>query len=408
MKFIEEVPEKEYKKFTDEHKKAHFLESYAWGNFCQKSKNQIAQHVGMEDDEGNLVATGLILLKRTPLFGYSYGYCPRGFLIDYDNKEYIKLFTNYLKDYMKKNKIIYIKFDPDIEYQDIDDNGNKVENGHNNYELYNYLKSLGYKHGGFYKLYDGNQPRYTFRIDLKQSMEEIEAKMSKSFLKSIKRSEKYNLIIDNDNRIHEFYELMKLNSAKDGFNSHSEEYYQTFYDELKKDNRVKMFNISIEPKKMLKNIDEEIKEQEELLTTATKKIEDIKNKIARLKKEQEEFLKYDVDKLVICSLICTYTKKRCWSLFIGNNDLANLTFAVSLSYYVAIKDAKEHNYDFFDLFGTVGDPNTTYKNLAHLHDYKRKFGDRYIEFIGEFDLINNKFLYKILPPLLKIYRKIRG
>ena len=76
-------------------------------------------------------------------------------------------------------------------------------------------------------------------------------------------------------------------------------------------------------------------------------------------------------------------------------------------YYEAIKDAFNKGYDFFDLFGTPGDPHTTYKNLAKLHDFKRKYGDKYIEFIGEFDLVNKKVLYKMLPTLLGIYRKIR-
>ena len=71
-------------------------------------------------------------------------------------------------------------------------------------------------------------------------------------------------------------------------------------------------------------------------------------------------------------------------------------------------DAKERGYVFYDLFGTVGEPQTKYKNLAHLHDYKRKFGDQYIEFIGEFDLINKKFLYKMLPFMLKIYRRLKN
>ena len=38
---------------------------------------------------------------------------------------------------------------------------------------------------------------------------------------------------------------------------------------------------------------------------------------------------------------------------------------------------------------------------------KRKFGDEYIEFIGEFDLVNNKILYKMLPIMLSVYRKLR-
>ena len=124
-------------------------------------------------------------------------------------------------------------------------------------------------------------------------------------------------------------------------------------------------------------------------------------------KEKEVFSKIDKDEVCVCSLICTYTKNRAWSLYIGSDDLANFTFAVTRSYYEAIKDAYSNGYEFFDLFGTPGDPNTKYKNLAKLHDFKRKFGDEYIEFIGEFDLVNNKILYKMLPIMLSVYRKLR-
>lgn len=407
MRFIDNLDKEKYCNFVNNHPKSHFLQSYAWGMFCKRAKGQIPHYVGMEDCEGNLVATALILEKRTPL-SYSYGYSPRGFLIDYNNKEHIQDFTLFLKDYMKKNKVIYIKFDPDIKYQDIDENGNTVENGENNYDLYNYFLSLGYKHGGFYKLYQGNQPRYTFRISLKKSWEDVEKTFSKSFSKSIRRSEQYDLVMDNDIRVSDFYNLMKNNSSKDDFDPHSEKFYEMFSEELSKDGNVKFFNASINPKELLVKIDKEIKEQETLLEKSTKKIEDITNKINRLKKEREEFSKIKGDNVIVCSLICTYTKNRAWSLYIGSDEIANLTFAVSKCYFEAIKDAHENGYEFFDLFGTVGDPNTNYKNLAKLHDFKRKFGDEYIEFIGEFDLVNKKLLYKVLPYLLKVYRKIRG
>ena len=44
-------------------------------------------------------------------------------------------------------------------------------------------------------------------------------------------------------------------------------------------------------------------------------------------------------------------------------------------------------YEYADLFGVVGDPNTKYKNLAGIFEYKRKIGGDLIEFIGEFDFI---------------------
>ncbi len=406
MKFIENVEINKYREFESNHKKSHFLQSYEWGLFCKRAKGQVPCYVGMEDENGNLVATCLILLRKTP-FGFSYGYAPRGFILDYSNKDVIKVFTTYLKEYMKNNKIIYIKFDPDIKYQDIDENGNKIDDGENNYELYDYMLSLGYKHTGFYRLYEGNQPRYTFRITLNKTWEEIEAKFNKSFMKSVKRSYSYNLIVDNDVKVDDFYRLLQSNSSKDDFDPHSLEYYKIFSEEMSKDNNMKYFNISIRPKELLNNISKEIDALNKELEVSKKKEADIKNKISRLEKEKEVFSKIDKDEVCICSLICTYTKTHAWSLYIGSDDLANFTFAVTRSYYEAIKDAYNNGYEFFDLFGTPGDPNTKYKNLAKLHDFKRKFGDEYIEFIGEFDLVNNKLLYKMLPIMLKVYRKLR-
>ena len=98
MKFIDNVDIKRYHEFESCNKKSHFLQSYEWGLFCKRAKGQVPVYVGMENDLGNLVATCLILLRKTPL-GYSYGYAPRGFVLDYSDKEVIKEFTNYLKEY---------------------------------------------------------------------------------------------------------------------------------------------------------------------------------------------------------------------------------------------------------------------------------------------------------------------
>ena len=406
MKFIENIDKDKYIKFTDNHQKSHFLQSYAWGQFCKRIKGQIPYYVGLENNDNNLVATALILLKKTP-FGYSYGYCPRGFILDYSDLNLIKEFSSYLKQFMKDKKIIYIKFDPDISYQDIDEEGKPIEGGNNNYELYNYMLSLGYKHTGFYKLYEGNQPRYTFRIDLNKDWEEIETKMSKSFLKSVKRSELYDFEIDNEPNVENFYRLIQCNSSKDDFDAHNLNYYKIFTEELEKEKLVKYFNISIKPKNLINKFTKDIDNLKLELEKNKKRKIDIINQINKLEKDIEIFNKLKEEKVIICSLICTYTKNRAWSMFIGSNEVANLTFAVTRSYYEAIKDAYNKKYDFFDLFGTPGDPHTTYKNLAKLHDFKRKFGDKYIEFIGEFDLVNNKLLYKMLPCLLNVYRRIR-
>ena len=405
LKFLENVDKEQYQSFTSNHEKSHFLQSYEWGEFCRRIKGQTPHYVGMSDDAGKIVATALILERKTPL-GYSYGYAPRGFILDYTNKELIKEFTTYLKEYMQKNKIIYIKFDPDIPYQDIDEDANPIPGGNNNYELYDYMLSLGYIHKGFYRLYEGNQPRYTFRIDLKRDWDVIESRMSKSFLQSVKRSYQYDLKIDNEIRIKEFYELIKETSKKDGFDPHSIKYYEVLVEEFK--DHIKFFNVTIDITEVITKIKKELAELKDNMASVNKKrMADYNDKIKRLENELALFSKYDGGIKVICTIICISTNNRIWSFFQGGDELASKTCAVMRCYYEAIKDAYEKKYDFFDLFGTPGDPHTTYKNLAKLHDFKRKYGDKYIEFIGEFDLVNKKFLYKILPWLLKIYRRIK-
>lgn len=406
MKFVDNLSEEEYVSFETNHKKAHFMQSYEWGQFAIKGKKQMPLYVGIKDEHNNILCAALLLLKKIK-FGYSYAYCPRGYVIDFNDFSLLEKFTTLLKDYMKQNKIIYLKIDPDIMYREIDENACEIENGKNNKDIFNNLVKLGYLHKGFNKLYEGNQPRYTFRIDLTKSKEQIDAKINKSFMKSVKRSYSYLLEIDSKPDIKRFCELNKSNSQKDGFTAYSYDYFKEFYEQFKKYNNVKFFNAYLPVKKILTQINENIEQVNNKSKEDKKHQVDLQNQLNRLNKDKEVFSKIDEDRVMVCSLICVYQGKYAWSLYIGSDELANYTFAVSRCYYDSIIDAKNNGYVFYDLFGTVGDPKTNYKNLAHLHDFKRKFGDEYIEFVGEFDLVNNKFLYKLLPIMLSIYRKLR-
>ena len=95
--------------------------------------------------------------------GLCYYYCSRGYLIDFKDKELLKTFTEEIKKYLKRTNAIYLKINPEIMYQEIDKDGNRIEKGKNNIDILNNLINLGYKHQGFVKLYENNEPRYTFR-----------------------------------------------------------------------------------------------------------------------------------------------------------------------------------------------------------------------------------------------------
>ncbi|MBQ8659232.1 MAG: peptidoglycan bridge formation glycyltransferase FemA/FemB family protein [Bacilli bacterium] len=399
MKFIENLTKKEYEEFWSKTPNNHFMQSYAWGKACAKNRNQEPVYVGLKDDDNKLVAAALLLKKKTPL-NMCYFYCPRGYTMDFENKKILTEFTNKLKEFLKKENAIYLKLDPPLMYQEINEEANKIEGGKNNYVIYNNFINLGYKHKGFNKLYEGNQPRYTFRTYFGQfsSFDEVEKTFSKSFARPIKRSYNYDLEVYESKEVKTFHELIKIISERDGFNEYSLDYYQNVYDELIKDSLIKVFSVKINPSKLVDKFTEEAEKE---------KKQERKAKIEKDIEYFKEVYKTHKDEYTCASLICTYSKTGSWSLYIGNDEVAAYTGTVNRLYYEYMKDAFENGYEYADLFGVVGDPHTKHKNLAGIYEYKRKIGGDYIEFVGEFDLINKPIWYVVLPVLLKIYRTIK-
>ena len=398
MKFDDDIKKEEYIQFWKSNPNQHFLNSYWWGIVCKNNKGQTPKYVGLRDKNNSILCETLLLLKKTPL-NMCYLYAPRGFLIDWNNKELVKEFTNKLKEYMKKINAIYLRIDPAIMYQEIDIEAHPIKDGKNNYELFNYLKTLGYNHKGFYKLYEGNQPRYTFRTLNKnyESFEKIEKTISKSTMRDIKRSYKYNLKIELSDNINDFYELHKRVADKDDFNVNTEQYFKDIFNEFSENNYVKNYICKINLNDVIKNLEEE------------KNNEFNEERINKINKDITFFKEHmtSKDDIVIGSMLCLYSENGAWALYIGTDEVAEYINLINRYCYEFMKDSYNEGKEFSDLFGTVGDPHTKYKNLAGIFEYKRKLGGTYIEWMGDFDLVNKKIWYKILPILLKIYRKIK-
>jgi len=411
MILVDNLTKEEYINFFNKSKYNHFLQSYEWGQ-ASKAKGQTPIYIGMKNDKNEIVAATMTLMKKTPL-NMCYLYAPRGIIIDYTNENLLEEFTKLLKDYLKKINAIYFKMDPGIVYQEIDEEAKPIEGGQNNYKLFDKLTSLGFKHQGFTTLFTRNQPRFTFRIDTTRPFEEIEKSMNKTYMKTVKRSYNYDLEVTSDYTTETFFKLMNDIANRNNFNGNSQKFYEAFDKEFTQENNVKYITIKIYPDKIIKKAKlelEPIKKELEDGKVPQKKIADTNNIIARLQKDIDTFLPYEgkyPDGLISLILICPTTNHAMWTLYIGNNDLATYTFSVNRAYYEAVKFANEKGLDFLDLFGTCGEPHTQEKNYAGIHEYKRKLGGTYTEFIGDFDIISKPFWYKVLPILLKIYRKLR-
>lgn len=421
MKLIENLSKEKYEKFCSKHKtSSHFLHSYVWGKFQEKERHVIPHYVGLENEKNELVAVAL-LLERKLMLGYTYFYSPRGYVIDYKNKDLLKEFTEKLKEFAKKRKAIFIKIDPDFKLHDLDIEGNVLDTN-NNEDLVPYLKSLGYKHLGFNKNFENNQPRYTFRLSLEPSIEEITKNFHPTTKKIINKGNPYNLtLIKNDEEtIDAFFETMSQTSDREGIVNHSYNYYKNYYKTLHKENMSDLYVVTVDVKKLkatyqekIKNLeaniekmsDEKYKDSEK---NANKKQEFV-NQLTKAKKEYEVIEPIKEEKLNLSAILTAKYGNKVWTLHGGNNTLLRELNANYFIYYEIIKDAKKENYEVIDFFGTTGAP-TTDNPVYGIHLFKKRLGGEYTEFIGEFDLIINKpiyYIYKTLVPIRYKLQKLR-
>jgi len=405
-----ELNEKEYREFTKRNQ-AHFLESYEWGE-VSKYRGYKVFYLGLKDNN-NIKASALVLEKKL-LFNYTRLYIPRGFTIDYNNQDLLVNITEEIKRFSKKRKAIFVRIDPAIKLHTIDENAKVVE-GENNYQIVDNLKKTGFIHLPLTKYFETNQPRYTFRIPLTNSIEEIENRYSSTTKSRIKKAINSCVFVEkgNQNDIKEFARLMELTEKRQDFYSHNREYFEKFYEIFKKSDMVTLYLGKIDLLKLYNQLKQEktdltleletIKDIDSKKNNTRKK--EIENKLNSLTEQISSLESIPKETIVVSSYLIVKYNDIAWALYAANDMDYKTMYANYLVYKTQIEDAFREGFKVFDVFGTIGEPNKE-SSLLGLHDFKKKWGGEYTEFIGEFDLVLNRFMYFIYTKLIPIYHKI--
>ena len=420
MLHLKNIEKEEFDEYVKNHKtKSHFLQSLSWGEFAKTKKNLIPHYLGLVDDGNKIQAATLLLEKKLPM-NYTYFYAPRGFVIDFKNKELVRTMTKKVVEFAKKKKAIFVKIDPDL----IKEQTNYLEEVSKNKdydELFNTLKESGFKHLGFTKNFETMQPRYTFRIDLNQSMEEIEDHFSKTTKQRIAKAKKLDteVTIGTEKDLSEFYHLMTLTEDRKDFVSYNEDYYNTLYEIFNgnKNSKATLFLGKVHINKTLKVLENELKKINDQISilpidslskSAKNKLKELTRQKENTTKEIEKYKEYKKeygnDITLSAHMIIEYGDKA-WVLYAGNHNILTETYVNYYTYSEHIRYCKEKGIKIYDQFGTIGDLSKDNPRLG-LHEFKKKFGGDYIEFIGEWDYIINHFMYFVFTKLVPIYRKI--
>lgn len=418
---LKTIDKEEYDNYVRNHQyKSHFLQSLSWGEFAKVKKNLTPHYLGLTTEDNQLVAATLLLEKHLPM-NMCYLYAPRGFVIDFNKKELLKTMTKKVVEFAKTRKAIFVKIDPDIIRKSYDYQNEEQELNYDPEVIFDNIKKAGFKHLGFTKNFETSQPRYSFRINLEQSLEDIENHLSKTTKQRIAKSEKLEteVVIGTKNDIKEFYHLMTLTESRKDFISYNEDYYETLYEIFNgnKNSKATLLLGKINFNKTIKSLEKNLKRIvdqisilpiDNLSKSAKTKLEELRkqkeNTQSEINKYKDYAKQYGNEITLSAHMIIEYGDKA-WVLYAGNHNILSETYVNYHTYYEHLRYCKSRGLKIYDQFGTIGDLRED-NPLFGLHEFKRKFGGDYVEFLGEWDYVINPVMYFVFTKLVPIYRNI--
>lgn len=404
---IEELKSNEYQEYISKNKYTTFYQNEYWGKLKQDGGWNY-KLVGMKEN-GKIAGATLLLFKKLP-FGLKLFYSPRGFLIDYDNESLLKKFVSGIKEYVKKQNGFLLKIDPYVEYKTRDIDGNIVEGGVDNSKVVELLKELGFKHHGFNKdITKELQPRWMYVLDLKNKTEdEIFSNFSKHYRKTIRRTERQGLVIEKitKDKLMDYKKIMEHTSSRRDFIDRPYSYYENMYDKIG-DNLI--INVCyLDTELGISKFKEEIKKiqgYQDIKDYHLKDIEDYNNKI----KLYEEYKKKYGSKIPLAGTLSIVCGKEYLNLFGGAYEEFMHYDAQYLIKWHTMKEAIKMGCDIYNFYGISGNFEKENNDMYGVYEFKRGFGGRVVELIGEFDLIISKpkyYLYKFMFKTYKMIKKI--
>lgn len=438
MYSFKEINPLEVNRFNNEHKKGHIFQTSYWS---EVKKEWEVKFIAGYNENNDTVLTATILLRKAPYINSYMGYIPRGFTCDYENKNLIIEFTEYLKNFAKNNKIAFITVDPDIhlaENEVIQEKGESIKD---------FLRSSGYKNTDS-KNFEAIQPNFVFRLDLPTEGEKNNIK--NQVFKNFSSKTRYNIKVAEDrglsvecydkNNVTEevlskFHEIMVTTGKRDNFIVRRKEYFKDMINSISPYCRLYMIKYSYQ--KDFNRLEEKLKKQEDARNKAIIKINELKeklvaetdeDKISKLNKkllDQENRLKdterqiegftqkiasiepYKDKEIYLSGSIYLYYGGKAWYLYGASENILRDTMPNFLMQWAMITDSIDLGCYLYDFRGVSGDLSPD-NPLYGLYKFKKGFNGNFVEFVGEFDLVIDTFIYNMYKKAFPKFKEIRN
>lgn len=194
------------------------LQSFEWGEL--KARTGWSPVRVLAEQHGRIVATASILKRPIPKIGRCIMYAPRGPVLDTSDGSLVEQFCAHLRQVAIKHRAILLKIDPPVPIEDAASEAN--------------LRTAGFvcvNVGGF----GGTQPKCVMQLDLDKPPDELMASFKEKWRYNIRLAERKGVTVNLDcgrDDLPVFYALLKETAARDGFLVRGPKYFEDMWDIL--------------------------------------------------------------------------------------------------------------------------------------------------------------------------------
>ena len=346
MRFLDlnsEEDRKKYTEFLENNERCNFQQSLEWGKVKNFWKNEI---ILAEDENNNIIGSLSVLLRKIPIFGYLM-YSSRGPVCDIHDISVMKQLTDGAKELAKKYNAIGLRIEPDIEKDD--------------QAFRDIVINLGYKIKDDAKDFkDEIQPRFVFRLDIKdKTEEEIMAGFHQKWRYNIRLAGRKGVTVKEGTRedLKDFHKIMIETGNRDGFITRPLSYFEKMYDNMVPEGHMKLLMAYYEGKP-------------------------------------------------ISGVIPIFYGNKTWYLYGASSNQHRNLMPNYLLQWEMIKMAIARHDDVYDFRGVSGVVDENHPQYG-LYRFKKGFGAKFTEFIGEIYIPFKPVKYSLYKFSEKAFRTLR-
>lgn len=395
MEFVE-LTEQEYEKYWETHPLKTFLSAVEIGKL-RKKRSWNVNYVGVKDNN-NICGAAMLLSHRNKLNKYEF-YSPRGYLLDYNNKELLAFFTKEITKYIKKKKGYILRIDPYIINKERDINGDIVATGIDNKKVINNLKQIGFKK---VPVKDNEQVTWMFSLDLSNKTEEdILNNMKSNTRNIIRKAEKSGIRIKEISyeELSKFNHILKETAKRRNFKSRNKDYYEDMYKLFSPKNEVKYYISELNINDYIEYLNKEIIEKQAKLNCKnikqTRK-QELEKDISCLNKKIQEAkdikTKTNSDIITLSGSMFMLIQPEIIYLSSGNYEEYLKFNSQYLLQWELIKYGIKNGFKKHNFYGIPENINEHPDNYG-IYEFKKGFNGTVEELIGEYELPINLYYY---------------